>query len=111
MLNYKRDKEELYKNTIRARKKELNYLTPKKNKTDKECQKCLYSECFTPYSIRCDLISYDDYRIASINCFGCCDAFNDTDRQQEAIKKYNMISYENITFRDVRQYVESKKSK
>ena len=59
IAQYKKDKEDCFKNLVSMRKKELEYKTPKKNNTDNNCEGCLFFNAFSPSLNRCSLISYE----------------------------------------------------
>ncbi len=102
MLDYIRFKQDFFKAKIKARKKELGYLTPAKNKSSNICGKCRYMEAFSPYMNRCCLISFDDARIASVNLEGVCNEFmtGNVSRSIPLMEKYNNIEYDELDKRE-----------
>lgn len=108
MLDYRKFKQDFFKNKIKARKKELGYLTNAKNKTGNECDKCIYIESLSPYLHRCCLISFDinNGRTASINMGGCCNKFigysyHGGSKDIELMEKYNNIEYDELDKREI----------
>lgn len=100
--SYMDDKQKYFNSLISARKREIGYLTPKKAKDTKiKCEQCVYMEAFTPYLQRCQLISFDDKRSASVSLYGSCSLVSKDNFDQELIKKLVIIQYENIKAYDV----------
>lgn len=104
MLNYSDFKKDHFAKKIKARKKDVGYLTPSKNKTGNKCNDCAYLESFSPYMHRCTLISLDvDNKCVSININGCCNEFvniDTTGRDSKTMEIYNNIEYDEMNKRE-----------
>ena len=98
MANYSEFKKTYFKELIKARKKELGYLTPVKNKSEENCDGCVYMEAFSPYMNRCILISFGDERFCSVNLMSRCNKHTtySHSRDTRLIDKYDLIEYDKM---------------
>lgn len=108
-MQYLKDKQDLFKARIKARKKEMGFKTAKKNDTGNKCEWCLFFNAFSPSLNRCTLISFEFERVASIGLESTCsewEEFRDMVGEEDyyKFKKYELIDFKKIKGIDVAKF-------